>query len=58
MNEQEKKEVEESITLSEEIVRAACIKVLADKHLELAKRSYPPPRILLELADEMRALKF
>jgi len=58
MNEQEKKEVEESITLSEEIVRAACIKVLTDKHFELAKRSYPPPKILLDLAQEMRELKF
>lgn len=58
MNEQEKKEVEESIALSEEIVRAACIKVLTDKHLELAQRSYPPPKILLDMADAMRSLKF
>ena len=29
--------------------REACAKVLRDKHDELAKRSYPPPKILLEM---------
>lgn len=29
--------------------RKACAKVLRDKHDELAGRSYPPPKILLEL---------
>ena len=33
----------------------ACAKLIDAKHEELAARSYPPPRILLELSASIRA---
>lgn len=33
--------------------REACAKVLRDKHNEFAKRSYPPPKILLDMEAEI-----
>lgn len=33
-----------------------CAQVMQRKHEELAKRSYPPPTILLEMRDAIRAL--
>jgi len=35
--------------------REACAKVLRDKHDQLAKRSYPPPKILLEMESAILA---
>ena len=35
-------------------VREACAKVLEDKHSEMAARTYPPPKILMELAAAIR----
>jgi hypothetical protein len=37
--------------------RARCEKVVRDKYDELAKRSYPPPKILIELADAIAKLR-
>lgn len=37
--------------LVEAAEREACAKILRDKHNEMAKRSYPPPTILLELEN-------
>jgi len=41
----------------EEVMRVRCAKVLQDKYDELAKRSYPPPSLLLELIDAIGKLK-
>ncbi len=32
----------------------ACAKVLEDEHKKLAKRSYPPPQILMKMAKKVR----
>lgn len=40
----------------QEQLREACAKVLDDKHCEFAKRSYPPPLILREMAAAIRAI--
>ena len=39
------------VSLGYEAIVRDCAKVLEKKHAELAKRSYPPPKILLELRD-------
>ena len=41
------------VSLGYEIIVRDCAKVLEDKHVELSKRSYPPPRILLELRNDI-----